>query len=78
RLAGVAGSYGLPALRAVAKGLEKAARAEDGPAVEALLSGLPALTEDSIRALDAWCAGPSEAVAGSSGCPTNIQAGARA
>ncbi|SOD92710.1 hybrid sensor histidine kinase/response regulator [Caenispirillum bisanense] len=78
RLAGVAGSYGLPALRAVAKALEKAARAEDGPAVEALLSGLPALTEGSIQALDAWCAGSGEGAVDASGSPRNMQAGARA
>lgn len=57
RLAGVAGSYGLTALRAVAKDLERAAKAGDGAAVDGLLAGLDALTEDSIRALDDWCAG---------------------
>ncbi|WP_343865893.1 Hpt domain-containing protein, partial [Caenispirillum bisanense] len=57
RLAGVAGSYGLPALRAVAKALETAARAEDRATVATLLTGLDTLTEDSIRALDGWCAG---------------------
>lgn len=54
RLAGVAGSYGLPALRAVAKEVESVAREEDLRRLDALLAGLEALTEDSILALDAW------------------------
>ncbi|WP_404385524.1 ATP-binding protein [Caenispirillum salinarum] len=60
RLAGVAGSYGLPALRTVAKALEDAARSDDLRRLDALLVGLEALTEDSIQALDAWTAGAVE------------------
>ncbi|EKV27590.1 hypothetical protein C882_1436 [Caenispirillum salinarum AK4] len=60
RLAGVAGSYGLPALRAVAKGLERAAHDANLKRLDALLVGLEALTEDSIQALDAWTAGAVE------------------